>query len=733
MPKKDRPLNAKQMLKDLEKSETTATATATAGDRHRERESQRRRKSSSSVREAGPLRPVADPARRERGRRSLRAFCLEYFPARFKMPFAALHHPAIERMERCTDEGGLFACAMPRATGKTSLGEVAVIRAVLYGLRRFVVLIAATGQLAKRRLKQILKEFAQNDQLNADFPEVCQLIRALDRLHQRAAGQLLDGKPTGIEITAEGIILPTVPGKPSSGSIIQVASMEGAIRGMNVLSPTGEPLRPDMVVLDDVQTRDSAKSPLQTADREATITGDVLNLAGPDVQIAAVMLCTVIFPADLSDRFLSKDRHPEWQSVRTKMLESFPANMTLWDEYAEVRRESFRSDDRGRRANDFYIEHREELDRGARVSWPERMKPGEISGIQSAMNWFYHDRLAFMAEAQNEPEPEGGFSRAKELNPELVAGRLSGLPRMTCPHEASRVTAGIDVGGKLLWYLVAAWDEHFGGTILDYGSWPRQNRSIYAAADPRPALSDIYSGSESEIVYRGLADLTADILGRVYFRERSGELRVERALIDCGWLTPTIYQFVRASPHTGILYPSKGIGRTTTARGISEWKPRPGERSGYNWRLTVSETGRGQMVQFDPDAWKSFLFERLTTAPGGRGYLSLFGRDPGTHELLTSHLAAEAAEPVTIRGQTFDKWSIRPHQPDNHLLDAAVLSAVAASVQGTTWSASGTPTPKPKRKSMAEERNEARRRQGLPVDERRHEKGVGPWPNRPNK
>ena len=84
---------------------------------------------------------------------------------------------------------------------------------MLYGLRRFVVLVCATSPLAKRRLKQILRELETNDLLAADFPEACHPIRALGRIHNRTAGQTLNGVPTRIEMTAEGVILPSVPGR----------------------------------------------------------------------------------------------------------------------------------------------------------------------------------------------------------------------------------------------------------------------------------------------------------------------------------------------------------------------------------------------------------------------------------------------------------------------------------------------------------------------------------------
>jgi hypothetical protein len=401
----------------------TPTPTPPAADPERDRKARQSRERSKSVREIGPLPPVRDPARKERGRRSLKAFQRTYFPRRFRLAFSSSHHTAIDRMESCTDHGGLFACAMPRGSGKTTLAECEAIRAVLKGKRRFVVILCATSALAKRRLKQIVRELENNDLLAEDFPEACFPIRCLNRIHNRARGQTLNGEPTRIEMTAEGIILPTVPGAACSGAVIQVASMEGAIRGLNVSAPDGEPLRPDMVLIDDAQTKESAKSLLQTADRESVIVDDVLGLAGPDVTIAAMMLCTVIYPNDLSDRFLSDELHPEWQGVRTKMLEAFPERMDLWDEYAEVRREGQRYRDRGKRANEFLRERWDDMHRGAVVSWPERKEKGELSGVQCAMNKYITNRRGTPSSAGVPARRDGRASSASSGAWSTPAGR----------------------------------------------------------------------------------------------------------------------------------------------------------------------------------------------------------------------------------------------------------------------------------------------------------------------
>lgn len=670
---------------------------------HRDRVAASARRQSAQGREIGPLPEVADPDRKARCEADARLFCRTYFPRRFKLPFAECHFVAIDEMEACNRDGGLLAIAEPRGSGKTAIAECMLLRAILYGMQRFAVLVQATQPLAARSFKKIKRELETNPLLAEDFPEVCYPIRRLERINNRAAGQTLDGRPTAIEWTAESVTLPTVAGSRASGATIVVSGIEGAARGLSVLGPDGDIIRPGLVLVDDAQTRASAKSPTQTADREAVITDDIMGLAGPGESLALINLCTVIYPNDLSDRFLSPDKHPEFRHVRVKMIEQFPTRADLWDEYAEVRRESLRSGDRGRRATEFLRENFGAMHEGARLSWPDRVKKGDLSALQTAMNLYLTNPRGFKSEYQNEPEPVGGVAAAKEVEPDQVAARLSGLPRHEVPAEATRLTAMIDVGGQLHWYAVVAWDDHFGGSVIDYGCWPRQARAVFAASDPRPGLSVAYPQlGETQRVYAGLTDLASQILGRAYYREGAGgELRVERCLVDCGWNAQTVHQFCRQSQWATALYPSKGIGRTATARGVSEWKPRPGERSGWHWRLTLSETGRGRMAQFDPDAWKTFVFDRLTTAMGGRGCLTLFGKSAAAHELVAQHLAAETAEPVTVRGDTFDKWTLRPHGPDNHLLDCVVGAAVAAAVQGATWTAQavgGPPAAKPREK-----------------------------------
>jgi hypothetical protein len=680
---------AKKLRAQAKQLDAAAGNNRSGYDDHKRNAAARQSEQSAEGRDIGDLPEVVDPKRREKGSKSLLDFCRIYFPARFPWAFSKDHEEAAARIERCGAVGGNVSIAMPRGAGKTTLVETDVIRDALYGFRRFIPLLQANDKLAARSLKKIKKELETNKALAEDFPEVIYPILKLERIHNRANGQTFKGEPTRIEWTAEGITLPTIAGSKASGTQIMVSGIEGAVRGLSMVGPNGEIIRPDKVIIDDAQTRATAKSPTQTSDREAIICDDVLGCAGPGVRMAAIMLCTVIYPGDLSDRFLSHDRHPEWQGLRTKMLNKFPTDMKLWDEYSEVRRESLRSGDGGKRANTFYRKNRKAMDAGAEISWKQRFKSDEVSAIQSAMNLFYENPRGFAAEYQNEPELSSANPGAKELVPAEVSKRLSRLDRGIVRKEATRLTAFVDCGGGVgrgLWYAVCDWDQTYGGSVVDYGCWPRQTRTNFAADDMRPGLAEAYPTlSQEQRLYRGLEALGGDVLGKRYTREGTGEqLPIDRCIIDAGWFPKVVAEFVRQSPYGNIIYPSKGYGRTKERVGVAGWKTRDGERRGHHWRLTVNPDGKGRMVMFDPDAWKSFLYERFTTPIGGGGAMVLFGDKADTHEMLCDHLAAESSEPETMRGETFDKWKVKPHRPDNHWLDCLVGCAMAASVQGLT-------------------------------------------------
>jgi len=636
-------------------------------------------------RDIGELPEVADPGRKERARADFRFFCESYFPFTFHLKWSPDHLKVIAKIEEAVLHGGLFALAMPRGSGKTSQAESACIWAVLYGHRDFVCLIGSDEGHAMDMLDSIKTELDGNDLLLEDFSEVCYPIQCLDGIANRASGQLYKGQRTHIGWTAREIVLPTIPHSPASGAIIKVAVITGRIRGMKSKTPDGRSLRPSLVVLDDPQTDESARSLSQCATRESILAGAVLGLAGPGKKISGIMPCTVIRPGDMADRILDRDKHPQWQGQRTKMVYAFPANEALWARYGEIRAESLRAERGLADATEFYRQHRAEMDQGALVAWPERYNHDELSAIQHAMNLKLQDERAFWAEYQNEPLPED-TAQEEDLSADQIAQKINRLGRDVVPVGCNHLTMFIDVQQNLLFFLVTAWEDDFTGVVIGYGAWPDQKRAHFSNRDAQPTLAQVAKGTGLEgSIYAGLEALTDEYLGREFRRDDGAAMRIERCLVDANWglSTDVVYQFCRQSAHSALLMPSHGRFVGASSIPFSEYKRKVGDRVGHNWRVPNVQ-GKRQIrhVVYDTNYWKSFVYARLAVPMGDRGCLSLFGDRPEMHRLLAEHLTAEYRVKTQGRGRTVDEWKMRAQATDNHWFDCLVGCAVAASMQG---------------------------------------------------
>ena len=662
----------------------------TGYDAHRERARARNVALSLSGRDIGELPAVLDPERRAKCERSFRVFCETYFPQTFNLPWSDDHLKVIAKIEQAVLEGGLFAMAMPRGSGKTTLCEIACLWAILIGAREFVALIGADEDHAANMLDSIKAELENNELLLADFPEVVFPIHCLEGIHQRAGGQLHQGKPTHIGWTAKEIVLPTMPDSKASGAIIRVAGITGRIRGMKHKRPDGQSVRPSLVLIDDPQTDESARSPSQCNTRERILAGAILGLAGPGKKIAGLMTITVVRPDDMADRLLDREKHPQWQGERTRMVYEFPTNEAFWAKYAEIRAEGLRNDEGIARATAFYREHQADMDEGVVIAWPARFNHDEASAIQHAMNLKLQDEAAFWAEYQNDPLPEE-TADDDLLTADQIAAKANGMRRGEVPIGCSHLTMFIDVQEKCLFWLVAAWEDDFSGNVIDYGTEPDQKATYFTLRDVRRTLAAASPRAGLEgAIYAGLERLTDAKLGQEWRRDDGAMVRIDRSLVDANWgaSTDVVYQFCRQSKFANVLLPSHGRYVGASSIPFSEYKRKRGDRVGLNWRIpNVAGRRAVRHVLFDTNYWKSFIHARLAVPIGDPGCVSLFGRTPAPgssnqHRLLAEHLTAEYRVKTEGRGRTVDEWKLRLSGADNHWLDCLVGAAVAASMQG---------------------------------------------------
>jgi len=541
-------------------------------------------------------------------------------------------------------------------------------------------LIGADADSAHEMLDAIKNELETNDLLLADFPEVCFPIRCLDGIANRARGQTCLGKHTHISLKQSRIVLPTVDGSKASGSIIRVAGITGRIRGMKFVRPGGEPIRPDLVIVDDPQTDDSATSVSQCEKRERILKGAILGLAGPGKKIAGVCPCTVIANGDLADRLLDRDLNPEWQGERMRMLYSFPVNLELWEQYNEIRVRGLKAERGIAKATAFYRKHLRRMNKGARPAWKARFNDDEISAIQHAMNFWLSDPGSFECEYQNEPSDPTADDEF--LNADAIAAKTSGFKRHEIPSDCSHVTAFVDCHSKALYWMVAAWSPTFDGYVIDYGTTPDQGLRYYTMSSIDKTLARRFPGRGLEArLLAGLAEITDNLYSRTYRRDDGVVMPLSIMLIDGGWKPKPVYRFCRTAGRGG-LYPSRGFGIGPGDMPIDEWRAKKGERKGEGWRCRKATDEKVLHVQFDANVFKTFANQRFATALGDPGSLSLFEARPIQHKIIGDQATAEYREQQSGKWGNVDLWKAKPKKPDNHFLDTIVGNCVAASMCG---------------------------------------------------
>ena len=648
-----------------------------AAQHNRDMMAEKSRRQSAAIADIGDIPAVVNPERREACRLDLYQFLTTYFPNTTGLsPFSADHHRVIARIQSCILEGGRYTNAVYRGFAKTTISENAAIWAILYGHRRFVCVFGADATAADQIVDSVKGELEANDLLHEDFPEACHPIRALEGKPQRCASQTYKGELTKIDWTAGVVVLAAIPGAVCASGIFTARGIGGGFRGLKIKTPDGKNQRPDLVIADDPQTDESASTQAQVTKTLNIFRKAVLKLGGHKTKLAVVVNATVIAQGDAISELLEDKA---WQGERIAMVKKWPdAHKTLWLEEYAGRRRNYDKDTLGdqerahKDATAFYSANREAMDAGGEISWESCFVPEhEISAIQHAYNSLIDDgEDAFQSEYQNQP------NIPKDKQSCLVAAditkRVNLVDRGTAPSGTTVLTAFVDVQQECLFWVVCGWQEGFGGAVVDYGCFPDQGKDFFTLRQLRLKLSDRFPGGGTEAhITAGLTALV-DALALQSF----GGKRLDRVMIDTGYLETVVTNFVASSPYAALLTPSKGWGVTAAARDLSEWQPKPGERRGLNWILNAKRT-----IIYDTNRWKSFVAERLLTPIGGRAGLMLFGDSPRVHQMFADHLTAEYTVSTSGRGREVEQWKMHVGR-DNHWWDCLVGCAVGASLHG---------------------------------------------------
>ena len=264
-----------------------------------------------------------------------------YLEESFPLNFGKIHLDYIEDLDYIAEHGGWKAIVLPRGSGKTTIAEGFALKCLLSGQSNYMVMIAAKANFAKAMIETFKTWLLFNDKIAADYPEVCMPIRHTKGIPQAMKTLTAFGKPVNLSWTANKIVLPNTPrikkGKPvksvSENSIIDSDGITGSINGRKHDTPDGRTVRPDLCIVDDPQTPESARSMEQTRARMSAIKASIAGLAGPGKDMRIIVPCTIMEPGDLADEISNPELTPDFLGERHPFFISMPENMELWEKY----------------------------------------------------------------------------------------------------------------------------------------------------------------------------------------------------------------------------------------------------------------------------------------------------------------------------------------------------------------------------------------------------------------
>ncbi len=248
----------------------------------------------------------------------------------------------------------------PRGSAKSTIGTLAfALRAALECWEPYLWIVSDTRHQACAHLDNLKAELLDNRLLAEDYPQ--------------AAGR-------GIVWRSGSIVL-------RNGVAIEAFGTGQRIRGRRHGA-----YRPTLILCDDLQNDGHIQSAVQRDHSRSWFHGTLMKAGTARTNV--VNLATALHREALA---MELHRQPGWKSRVFKAIQRWPENMALWQQwealFTDVENPRYR-----RTARVFYEQHRQAMDAGAIVLWPEEEDLYTLMCMRAESG-----RTAFEREKQNSP------------------------------------------------------------------------------------------------------------------------------------------------------------------------------------------------------------------------------------------------------------------------------------------------------------------------------------------
>lgn len=303
------------------------------------------------------------------------------FDIKDKSEAAEFHREIAEIMNEVstTETNAKVAVAAPRSHGKSSyLSKAFPVHEIVYRRREYIILISETPVVSRSNMQWIRDQLKYNEKLRADFGPL---------LSPKDQANIIDNSDEFIAWHESGEIKRQL-------ALVQSASTGQALRGRNW---NGK--RPDLIICDDLEDArpgGNASTPEQRAKLLDWFTQTVIPLGDPKgKKTAFVYMGTTVAPDSLLIHVLY--HRSDFKTKVFRAIITYPENMDLWEQCRQIYVDR-NNPNRAADAEAFYLKHKSEMDKGARVLWPE------VQPLYKLMAWKWDNgSKAFNTEYMNNP------------------------------------------------------------------------------------------------------------------------------------------------------------------------------------------------------------------------------------------------------------------------------------------------------------------------------------------
>ena len=666
---------------------------------------------------------IDDPSRRQQLEADDVAWLKHYFGDVFYNPFT---DDQLESIAECSDALGFGynKCrAAPRGGGKSSILKCLCMKYALHRRVRFPLIIAATFGKAKKATDSMRKRFASRSPtpkeleavgkrggitrgitpnwLAADYPVECFTARYVHPWPSRARNVTANGgRVVHVEWGSDYFILPTWEDTEPLGPIMMaVGYSSDELQGCNIYDQ-----RPDAVLLDDLDSRDSLASEhgVIASKIEEAIEKTIAGLGGQSKPLGKYFICTITSTDAAAYKYSDPKLKPAWDGTRVSAIKQWPntEGMALWEKYIWLRQSGMQAepaDKFGRAAHQLYLDNREAMDAGAVLSNPydfqaDLLPDGtqkQVSSLQRCFDYIAdYGRESFDTEHQNDPPKRESLFEVK-VSPYHVAGCAGDYHRKAIDGTTTAIVRAVDVRKIELHQVTLAADSTRTHRIVDYDIAPH-------------GTSETTVEQAESLILDGLRAMADDWDSDPPADMNGAPRTTDLVLIDKGWMgnwteDGTIKTW--ASQPVELFCMERGLKKYLPAKGAPNYQIPAADRDcivGDNWHINK---GKGKSRQCTEVIWNAnhwhLLVEELFMLPeDDKDRFELFAQCDGVwsnHKAFGEHITV-GAEQLKVQ-LTRGSRSRKPKFVKDHWWDSLAMALVAQSVhaQVTTRTASRKP------------------------------------------